>query len=393
MGVKWKSAKYGVALAGALLLAVVVEAAPLRPVQTPGPAKAGSGKRTAGASSGESAGAPQADCPACRGLGIVPLKPLRPYVHVEGSPAPKPQNTIRCRYCPKCQPDRDPQTLVQAEAERLKTAGRKHLEWERKTGWNLVRVETHHVTIHAQLPPAEARRAAMAVEMMTAHLQQLTKSMELTPTRPDNCEIIILWEKANYLRFLKLMEPQWAAEAGKLWAMLPQMGGWTSGQTSFFYQVAGSDQPPAHMAVHLAASRQLLAATGHRAPTWLYEGFAAYCEYAVLRKNLVHSVHYSSGDVRIGPNWPWEIRRFAAAGRLRPWKDLLARDLADYQAVDYLSAYAIVAFLINTDPAGFLDFVRNVREGLDGRTALEKAYGKSVEQLQARWLRWLSGRR
>ena len=64
-----------------------------------------------------------------------------------------------------------------------------------------------------------------------------------------------------------------------------------------------------------------------------------------------------------------------------------------YDAIDYLSAYATAAFLIQTQPQKFLDLLRLLREGKAAEAALERAYGEPVEKLQAKWVRWIRGRR
>ena len=92
----------------------------------------------------------------------------------------------------------------------------------------------------AQLPPNEAQAVGVALEAMTAHLQQLTGSMELTSTRPDTYEILIILGKPNYLGFLRLMQAEWADKVGNDWALLPDVAGSTVEGTSFFHHVPGN---------------------------------------------------------------------------------------------------------------------------------------------------------
>ena len=338
-------------------------------------------------------GPPDPNCPKCRGLGKVPLAPFKPYGHMEGMPPPKPEQAVFWRFCPKCQQGHDEQTLVDAEAARLKTAGQKHLRWEQKTTWQLVRVENHLVTIHAQLPPLEAQKAGMAVEMMAKHLQELTGSMELTVTRPDDYEMIVLWEKQNYAQFLRLMEPEWMPKAGNNWSIVKQVAGSTIGDTSFFRQMQAGSPPPAHMAVNMAGKQQMLRASSRRAPVWLREGFASYCENAVLGKNLVHAIDYEVSKLQLNPDWSIEMRRLAAFNKLKPWKSMFALELRDYQAPEYVTSFSMVAFLIRSQPVKFLNLVKAIGQGMQSEAALTEAYGKGVDKLQNDWLKWLAGRR
>jgi hypothetical protein len=45
------------------------------------------------------------------------------------------------------------------------------------------------------------------------------------------------------------------------------------------------------------------------------------------------------------------------------------------------------------NPQKFLDFVREIKLGLNSTEALETAYGETVPQLQEKWLKWIAGAR
>jgi len=232
----------------------------------------------------------------------------------------------------------------------------------------------------------------MALEMMTQHLQALTKSMELTLTRPDDYEMIIIWEKQNYARFLALMEPEWMPKVGNNWSILKQVSGSTIGNVSFFRQLQAGSPPPAHGAVNAAGRQQIVRATGGRAPVWLREGFASYCENAVLKKNLVHSIDYEIAKLQLNPDWSIEMRRLAAFNKLQSWKNMFILELRDYQAPEYVTSFSMVAYLILSEPVKFLDLARAIGQGKESEAALTEVYGKSVDRLQAAWLHWLAGR-
>jgi hypothetical protein len=320
-----------------------------------------------------------------RGLGVLPLDPARTYIHVEGDPAPKPEDAVRCRFA---DPHEDIAPLVEAERMRLKTGNARHFEWEQKIGYDLVRVETHHIVVHAQLPVEEARRVGMALEAMKIHLQKLTGNLVLTPLRPDIDEMVIVFGKFRYLDLLKIIEQMYPGKLGDSWHLLPELAGGTVDRTSFSYTQRGG-WPPAHMAVFQAGGRSIRKATDSRAPYWLVEGFAAYCERAVLRQNLVHSVRYENKDVLIGNDWLLAAHTLARAGKLTPWDEMLARDLRDYQLVHYVQACAMVAYFFESDPQKFLDFAEQIKLGRNSKQALETAYGVPVRQLEDKWLEWL----
>jgi hypothetical protein len=326
------------------------------------------------------------DKPNDRGLGILPLERPRPFVHVEGMPAPKPEACVRCRWT---DPDQDAAALVEAEAIRLKTAGQRHLDLEKKLGYELVRVETHGLVVHAQLPPAEAQKVGLALEGMKIHLQQATGSMLLTPQTPAQDEMICVFGEAAYLRLLKVIEEEQPDNLGESWNLMPELAGGVVGRTSIFHQKDNS-HPPAHMAVSQSGIASMSLATKGRGASWLSVGFAAYCENVVLGKVLIRYIRYENKELKIGDNWALECKRLAAAGALQPWSRQIALDLRDYELVNHVQSYAMVSYLLQRDPQKFQDMVQLFAEGKDSTEAIETAYGSKLDTLQKEWFAWLT---
>lgn len=332
-----------------------------------------------------------ADCEVCRGQGLVPLKNPQPYVWMEGQQVPKGANAVREQFCPNCKPDADNAQLAAAEDLRLKTAMDVHLDWEKKTSWQLVRAETRRATLHSQLPPADTQRVAMALEAMALHLEGLTGSVELTATNPSNCNVIILFQKPNYTQFVNLLkvDPLFGP-ARQDWSLVGEVAGsWV--KDTIFYRYTPEGPPPEHQAIALVSSYQIRTATGYKDPAWLNVGYASYCENATLHANRVNSIEYALNNLQIDADWSLAVRRLAAAGGLKPWNDMFPKILRDYQAEDHLTAYAMVSFLIQYKPRKFLDFVKEIKGGLGAAEALEKAYGEKVPELQQRWVKALGG--
>lgn len=333
-----------------------------------------------------------ADCDVCRGRGLVPLKKPQPYVWMEGQPVPKGANAVREQYCPNCKPDADNAELAAAEDLRLKTAMDVHLDWEKKTSWQLVRAETRRATIHSQLPPNETQRVALAIEAMNQHIEGLTGSLELTNTTPANCNIIVLFQKPNYLQFVNLLKADPVLGPSRQdWSLVGEVAGsWV--KDTIFYRYVPDGPPPDHQAIALLSSFQIRTATGYKDPAWLNVGYATYCENATLKANRVTSLEYAINNLQIDPDWSQAVHRLAAAGGLKPWNDMFPKILRDYQAEDHLTAYAMVSFLIQYKPQKFLDFIKEIKGGLGAAEALEKAYGEKVPELQQRWVKALGGR-
>ena len=333
-----------------------------------------------------------ADCEVCRGRGLVPLKNPQPYVWMEGQPVPKGALAVREQYCPNCKPDAANAEFAAAEDLRLKTAMEVHVDWEKKTNWPLVRAENRRAALHSQLPPTDTQRVALALEAMNQHIEGLTGSLELTSTTPANCNIIILFQKPNYLQFVNLLKADPVfGPARQDWSLVGEVAG-TWVKDTIFYRYSPEGPPPEHQGVALMAAFQIRTACGYKDPPWLNVGYSAYCENMTLKANRVNSLEYALNNLQIDPDWSLAVRRLAAAGGLKPWNDMFPKLLRDYQAEDHLTAYTMVAFLIQYKPQKFLDFIKETKSGLGSAEALEKAYGETVPQLQQRWVKALGGR-
>lgn len=331
---------------------------------------------------------PEGRCAICRDTRFAPFEKFQPYYHVEGQKAPKPEACVPWRFCPACSADQDIQDLVTQEAERLKTAGEKHKEWEGRTKLAMVRVETRHVTLHAEMPLQLAARQGEAAEALTRHLQTLTKSVVLTPSRPQTFDLVILWDTPGYQRFVQTAKnlPEFAGTED--WDLILQVAGFAGNGVKVYNAFRNQQTPCEHMTISQVAEHQIYMATDRRCKSWLGVGFPYYCEFALKRKNLVSRVKYMLGERPLGDNWNTELKRAAAARKLRPFEDMFPLDLRDYQPADHLMCFSMVSYLIRSNPEAFVRFVLLIRDGKEDKEALETAYGVTIQQLQGEWEKW-----
>jgi hypothetical protein len=303
---------------------------------------------------------------------------------MEGDRPPDPAAAAPWRACPKCRLNADPKILVDAEAARLANVGARNAYWEQQLGLRLQWGETRHVTIHAELTPAATRNVLVQLDRLAARLQADKKCTVLTPARPDTHEIVILWDAPSYDKMINVMAQQ---NPGQDWELARKAMGVRMRTLSFFSAKRGTPTPPEHMALFQFAQMLMDEATETRAPGWLREGFAAYCENLILQKNLCYSFAYEANQVKFGPNWNAEIRKHAQQGKLKTWAQVFQLDLIGMKALDYLTCYSVVLFL-NQDHDRFVKFVQNVRDVMDINPAMEQAYGKKPAELEALWARW-----
>jgi hypothetical protein len=325
-------------------------------------------------------------------LGLVPLTNAKPYVFVEGLGEFKPKEAAIGQPCPLCQASRDTAALVEPAARQHADVLAQHAQWEERLGEKLLLAQTRHVSIHTQLKPADAKRVSEAVEEMAIRLQKAAVSLALTPTRPAGYPQVILWGEPSWIKFREAMERLYTPE---------QLGDdWRNAGKGTLYDHAAvahcyltpkivREVPAEYFAVKLAASRQIWIASDRRAPAWLIEGLAGFAQQAVLGSVRVFTI-YAQGR---GPSKPVTLIdavRAATAKQFRPWDKLLTRDLRDFEPADYAQSLAMVAFLLEDQPAKFMSFVELLKGNIACPAALEQAYGKPATDLEAASAKWIA---
>jgi hypothetical protein len=346
-------------------------------------------------------------CAKCRGTGLVPLTKPKPFVYVEGGGPFRPADAVHAQPCPTCFPmpegakaeqapkgkaflaEKSP--LAEEAAEQYEAMAIKHKEWEEKTKWKLVLVQTRHVSIHTQHQPIQARSIGMAVEAFTIHLQKKIGSLELTPTRPGTYQQMLLLGEPAWLKFRTVLESIYTQEQlGQPWQPARQFTAYDFPDIphSYLQPERIRELPPEYQAVKFAATRQMMLASNWKAPEWLWEGLGAYGQQAALGDVRISTV-YSSDK---GPKAVYSFRdakQQAAARKLRPWPDMIGRELRDFEAGDYFQSMGMVAFLLDSEPVKFLEFLRLIKAEKECQSALEEAYGKdmnAISQASAKWL-------
>jgi hypothetical protein len=334
------------------------------------------------------------NCPQCGGLGRVPLKDAKPFVWISGTPLPKPEPAAGEQFCPACQSSADASVLAAEKKEQIEAALEKQKKWQERTGFKLVSVVTRHATVHTQYTPAHARSVGQAMESLTLHLKKVTGTLQLATTRPDTLELMLLSDKSAWEQFRKAMEGLYTPiQLGESWATARQYNAYDHFVTPHMYETTQSirSRPPACGIVFMVARRQLSLATNWQTPFWLAEGFAAYGDYVVHKVNRWFTV-YQVKQVPVG-DWMAEARKLAAEARHRTWKEMLKRELREWEAADHVQTMAMAGFLLESEPAKFLDLLKRLKAGDQEVAALEDAYRVTLDELEQRWVRWMLARR
>jgi hypothetical protein len=337
---------------------------------------------------------PDPNCPGCSGVGRIPVTGAKPFVWVKSTPQPRWESVVGERPCPACQSGGDPAAIAAEMREQAAAALVQNKQWEERTGWKLALVVTRHAAVHTQLSPAQARQVGTALETLTLHLKKVTDSLVLTPSRPDTLGLVLLWEQDSWNHFRKVMEGLYRLEElGESWASARQYNAYDHFVTPHMVETPQSirTRPPSCGAVFLTARRQLSLTTERKAPFWLTEGFGARGDHLVHKLNRWFTV-YSVKQVPVG-DWLAEARKLVAESRQRPWPEIMKRELRDWEPEDHFQTMSMAGFLLESEPAKFLDLARRLASGEKDAAAIESAYRAPLDDLAERWSRWLLAQR
>lgn len=333
---------------------------------------------------GEEGTAPEAapPCATCAGLRIAPTQPFAAFVMVaDGKPYETP---APWQPCPKCRAGVGEGGAVEDLRASLSKALEEKVRWEERSGAELTLVATPYLALYTPARPQEIRSYALMAEKLAGHLQTLTGSMALTRTRCDRDVILLLTQLRNCEQFVDTMAKAHPEEG---WERLKNTSGGVDRHIGFS-DLTRSGPTADHHVVYLFGQMLMYEATDDKAPPWLREGFAAYGERVVFHQNLYASYAYKENQPRIEPHWPRAVRAALQKGESISVGGVLSMDLSSASATDYLGCFSVVSYLLDVHPKEFMKFVLLLRAGESSRKALEAAYDKSIDDLNAEWRRW-----
>src|SRR5579862_1185771 len=315
---------------------------------------------------------PDPACPTCHGLGIVPNVPYKPYVRFDNQPA---EATVppAWYYCEKCQKGKDAKSISAEMKEIQGRARERHKEALEKTGLKLELVMTPFVALHTNAPAAAAKKIVDTLEKCTGLLQSTLKSMRCVATRPDQDDLYFFSDAKSFETFLDKNE---ASPEEK--------------KSPFFSQahLAATKSGPQNDAgiVYLFGYELIKSATSAKASPWLGAGFAAYCENKTLGTNIMAGGTTDALGTKLGNKWADAVGKNVKS--LKKWEQLFEVQIPALTKSDTITGFSVVSYLIALDVGRFDKFIQNINDGDDSVTAIEKAYGRKIAELQANWIQW-----
>ena len=333
--------------------------------------------------------APAPDCPLCKGTGILPLLPYKPYIKFEGEAPPKPEYPAVWNYCDKCRAGIDPKAAAAEISADLKDrqdrARGKQKDFEDKVGKKLTHFETPFVSVHSTLAPPINQKVADALEKCAGLLQANSKSLVLLQTRADEDDLVFIGDDATYGAYIDKAMTNIDATNREL---AKKTTGFHTNHVNSINMGKAAVQAE-NRAVFALGGLLMDTAANHKAKHWLTEGFASYCENATLGMNTTYTITYEANTVKFGKNWNDDLKKLVKDGKLKPWDEIFNISLEHLSALEYLHCFGMVSFLIKLDPQRFDKFILKIKEGEESGPAIEKVYGRKLKDIQLVWVQWI----
>ena len=244
-------------------------------------------------------------CAQCKGLGIIPNLPYRPYSKFD-DPAPA-SDCVPWKYCDKCQKGADAKQIPADMKDRQQRAAEKHKTFEEQISKSLHLIETPFFSVHSQLDPAKNKSITAALEKCAGILQNNSHSMVLMTPRVDTDDILIIADQPTFAAYIDKTEPPSSLRE------VVKKGAGVHGPHLHVFR-ATPNLPPEGLAVFGGGSIIMTSATDRKAKPWLIEGFSAYCEHATMGTNTVITIAYDANDVKLGRNWNEDMKKAVKEG-------------------------------------------------------------------------------
>ncbi|HLX62947.1 MAG TPA: hypothetical protein VKX17_16870 [Planctomycetota bacterium] len=277
----------------------------------------------------------------------------------------------------------DPKAISADMKECQDRARAKHKEGFDKSGVKLELIMTPFISFHSNLPMITQKKLADDLEKCAGALQANLKTMRMLRIRPDTDDIYLFNNDKFLDTYVEKVWPNDAETAKKTGEIL---------RANIFIKKKGKEQDENYV-VNFFGNMQVLRATSGKAPHWLIEGFSAYCENKALGKNLI--AHVPAAEVAKekdnSGNWLAPIR--SKAKDVKKWEELFQVQYADAKVLDSMASFSIVWYLVALDPMRFDKFIQNIADGENSVSAIEKAYGRKVAELQSNWIQWTQTQR
>jgi hypothetical protein len=255
--------------------------------------------------------------------------------------------------------------------------------------------ETRVLTGHFQATLDETRECASAIDRFVGALRAKCGHGFLGAS-PLTQQIVVCENQEKYLKYMEAYaKADGSGDAN--WQELAKKSASFGSRNITVIRRDLLTQPQGaglgHMVVFSAARMLVREATNNHAPHFFAEGFASQCEFLAYNSNYCYSIRYEDNKLNFDGTWAKALQEGVRANKVLKWGELFNQELVGMTVLMYQECWSVVRYLYETDGAAFDKLPALFKEGQTPAKAIEKAYGKTLEKLEAGWRTWaLQGR-
>ncbi|MCX7805093.1 MAG: hypothetical protein N3A38_07885 [Planctomycetota bacterium] len=332
-------------------------------------------------------------CKKCGGRGLIPCPThsKQPLILGMDDKPPDCCGGAGFTVCPDCDGARQRyEAIANALASR-----HSHLEnVQRRINQQFKLFQTPHACYFSQLSDEQTLAAVRSCENLAIQLKAYFKDGGFDVVWPPDCRVFIISTQHNYEVFFEALSG--GRRDGK--------GGEGEGQRDLHKRTSGAHVPNLAVAnkermgdpqyiqgvTNLFAHVIMKNASGGKAPAWLEEGFASWCEYLMFRNCRFYTIAYEDNRIDMRGSWSESVRKGIVAGTTLTIPQLMEIELRGLKPLVYQQCWSFATYLIARGAKHYEKAVSDIRSGTAPAAAIEKAYGQKASDMTHSWARWAS---
>jgi hypothetical protein len=301
---------------------------------------------------------------------------------------------IGCPFCDNPEPEQE----LEARKKRIQAEKPILEKYDADMGRKLRKCSNEHYTLVWEIDSMKVdKRQCAGHELMHIYLQRLeqtykdyTQVLKVKPTEFAQRARIFVWWTVSDQKNASLRFAQEGAERG-MKLMGSSIAYSVCGNKQFFVTDAQLARNLAHCVGHLWFSHQEPSQwVGNKKGGWAEEGLAHWFEdryfgicdtYCYEEQNTM--VYFKGGKYRVA------LRKMVAEEQVPPVSEVLQLNSDQLTPAQHAVSFGIVDYLIHLDGAKFNAVGRMLRQQVNSRDALAKAYELSPLALEAAWKAWV----
>ena len=274
--------------------------------------------------------------------------------------------------CPKCG-GKD----AKAERDFLLEQRKQRQKISQAVGTRLRCIETPRFRLFTDIDHRKSHRYAQILEIYSDKYNATFGSDPGTKVWEGRCDVYLFQPREAFVKFAAIVDgkPEVAASGGY---SCPS----PAGPLIVLFKESRTDDDTIRTIIHELAHVHLdLYHRRGQIPVWVHEGVAQRFEFSYKPET----------------SWRKEslkrVKKALDEGALMPLDELCEMKFGHDEPLPYTASWAAVDFLMTTDKAAFVKWIKLMKEGEDQRAAFEPAFAASLSSANRAWTGFIRGQR